>query len=99
VFAVIGITAAVQAVFSAFFSWFVQLIGSGDLLQSALWMNLSTDIIPRAFLLLCIALACLEDRRLAIPRHWSHWVGVGVWTIDDVWRLFRYLLVYLLGVT
>jgi len=64
--------------------------------ELVLWTNLSIDAIPTAVLLLCLALAVMEDRRLAISRHWSHWVGVGIFAFDGAFRLAKYAVWYLL---
>jgi hypothetical protein len=95
VFALIAtVTAAGVAVHSLHFL-LMQYTSRNKVEETVLWLNLSTDAIPTAILMICIVLAVMEDRRLAISRHWSHWVGVGVYVMDGAFKLVRYAVWYL----
>lgn len=96
VFALLATMFVVGAAVREFFPRLIQMTGRGNVAELALWTNLSIDVIPTAILLLCLALAMIEDRRMAISRHWSHWVGVGVYLSDGTFKLVKYAVWYLL---
>jgi len=96
VFALLAAMMVVGATVQKSFSLLMQMTSRGNVAGLVLWTNLSIDAIPTAVLLLCLALAVQGDRRMAVSRHWSHWVGVAIYAFDGSFKLAKYAVWYLL---
>jgi hypothetical protein len=64
--------------------------------QSLLWLNLAVDAVPILLVLCLLVFVSIHERRKR-PRHWSHWVGAGVWGVAGFVKVTRYVAAYLLG--
>jgi hypothetical protein len=75
----------------------MQYVSRGNVVSVLRWLNIGVDAVPTLMLLLLLAYAVVHDWKMHHARHWSHWVGVGVWAINDAIKLVRYVAAYLLG--